>query len=442
MVAMKRNRLIVAWLLIGLASLPAQPGRALAETTAKPVDHAGHGTAVSGKAGEQSGQVLSTSPAVGKSERKIVYYRNPMGLPDTSPTPKKDGMGMDYIPVYADELGDGSTVRISLDKVQKLGVRTEAATIRSLSRSIRAVGTVQVDERLLQIVSMKYEGWIEHLHADSTGQKIRRGQPLMEVYSPGLVLAQQEYLAATSTISALKGADPESLSTARQLAEGALLRLRNWDISADQVAQLRKKGKIRRTLTVQSPVDGVVLEKSAIKGMRFMPGEVLYRLADLSTVWLMADVFEQDVGMVREGQEASVTLNAIPGKSFKGKVSFIYPTLVAETRTVKVRIELPNPGGELRPALYATVELATPSGETQILTVPDSSVLNSGNRQVVLVERGEGLYEPRPVQIGSQGGGYVQIREGLGDGEKVVVRANFLIDAEANLKGALGHFSH
>ncbi|MBF0097415.1 MAG: efflux RND transporter periplasmic adaptor subunit [Magnetococcales bacterium] len=439
---MKRNRLIVAWLLIGLASLPAQPGRALAETTAKPVDHAGHGTAVSGKAGEQSGQVLSTSPAVGKSERKIVYYRNPMGLPDTSPTPKKDGMGMDYIPVYADELGDGSTVRISLDKVQKLGVRTEAATIRSLSRSIRAVGTVQVDERLLQIVSMKYEGWIEHLHADSTGQKIRRGQPLMEVYSPGLVLAQQEYLAATSTISALKGADPESLSTARQLAEGALLRLRNWDISADQVAQLRKKGKIRRTLTVQSPVDGVVLEKSAIKGMRFMPGEVLYRLADLSTVWLMADVFEQDVGMVREGQEASVTLNAIPGKSFKGKVSFIYPTLVAETRTVKVRIELPNPGGELRPALYATVELATPSGETQILTVPDSSVLNSGNRQVVLVERGEGLYEPRPVQIGSQGGGYVQIREGLGDGEKVVVRANFLIDAEANLKGALGHFSH
>ncbi|MBF0143619.1 MAG: efflux RND transporter periplasmic adaptor subunit [Magnetococcales bacterium] len=365
-----------------------------------------------------------------------------MGLPDTSPTPKKDAMGMDYVPVYEDEAGDGTTVRLSLDKVQKLGVRSEAAALRSLARPIRAVGTVQVDERLLQVVSMKYKGWIERLHADTTGQKVRRGQPLMEVYSPGLVLAQQEYAAAASAIASLENADAESLGTARQLAEGALLRLRNWDISESQVAQLRNKGEIRRTLTVLSPVDGVVLEKNAIKGMRFMPGEVLYRLADLSTVWLMAEVFEQDVGMVREGQEAKVTLNAIPGKLFKGRVSFIYPTLAAETRTVKVRIELPNRSGELRPALYATVELTAPTGEEQILAVPDSAVLNSGTRQVVLVERGEGQYEPRPVQVGVQGGGYVQIREGLKEGEKVVVRANFLIDAEANLKGALGHFSH
>lgn len=432
-IAMKKRRLAAACWIIGLAIVLTQPGHALAETAAKPGDHAKHGA---------PNTETAPAPTTGKSERKIVHYRNPMGLADTSPTPKKDGMGMDYIPVYADELSDGTSVRISLDKVQKLGVRTEAVTTRSLARSIRAVGTVQVDERLLQIISMKYEGWIEHLTANSTGQQLRRGQPLMEVYSPGLVLAQQEYLAATGALSSMKGADPESLSSARQLAEGALLRLRNWDISADQIAQLRKKGEIRRTLTVQSPVDGVVLEKSAIKGMRFMPGEVLYRLADLSTVWLMADVFEQDVGMVREGQEASVTLNAIPGKSFKGKVSFIYPTLASETRTVKVRVELPNPSGELRPALYATVELATPTGEAQILTVPDSAILNSGTRQVVLVERGEGQYEPRPVQIGAQGGGYVQILEGLREGEKVVIRANFLIDAEANLKGALGHFAH
>ncbi|MBF0157078.1 MAG: efflux RND transporter periplasmic adaptor subunit [Magnetococcales bacterium] len=415
----------------------------MAATAAKPGDHAEHGVPSSPeKAGEHTEHGATASPAAGKGERKILYYRNPMGLPDTSPTPKKDAMGMDYVPVYEDEAGDGTTVRLSLDKVQKLGVRSEAAALRSLARPIRAVGTVQVDERLLQVVSMKYKGWIERLHADTTGQKVRRGQPLMEVYSPGLVLAQQEYAAAASAIASLENADAESLGTARQLAEGALLRLRNWDISESQVAQLRNKGEIRRTLTVLSPVDGVVLEKNAIKGMRFMPGEVLYRLADLSTVWLMAEVFEQDVGMVREGQEAKVTLNAIPGKLFKGRVSFIYPTLAAETRTVKVRIELPNRSGELRPALYATVELTAPTGEEQILAVPDSAVLNSGTRQVVLVERGEGQYEPRPVQVGVQGGGYVQIREGLKEGEKVVVRANFLIDAEANLKGALGHFSH
>ncbi len=368
----------------------------------------------------------------GQSElRKILYYRNPMGLADTSPTPKKDSMGMDYIPVYADEMtpSGSNAVRIDLDKVQKLGVKTEAVVLRPLTRSIRAVGTVQVDERKLYIISQKYEGWIEKLHADTTGQAVRRGEPLMAVYSPLLVVAQQEYLAAMRAENTLKEADPEARRTADDLAESALTRLRNWDIPESQIKRLRTEGVARKSLTVESPVSGVILEKAAIQGMRFMPGEMLYRIADLSTVWVLAEVFEQDVGMVHEGQSAEVTLSAMPGKVFTGKVAFIYPTLAAETRTVKVRIEMANPTGALRPALYATVQLAAPTTIGMVMAVPESAVLDSGSRQVVLVERGEGLYEPRPVRTGGKGGGYAEVLEGLKEGERVVVRANFLIDA-------------
>ncbi|MEO5333602.1 MAG: efflux RND transporter periplasmic adaptor subunit [Magnetococcus sp. YQC-5] len=383
------------------------------------------------------------SDAVHKATRKILYYRNPMGLPDTSPTPKKDSMGMDYVPVYEDEApkSDGS-VRISLDKVQKMGVKTEVAALRSLARSIRAVGTVQVDERKLQIITLKYEGWIEKLHANTTGQAVRKGQSLMEVYAPALVLAQQEYLTAAKAEDSLQGADAETRAMTHELTESALIRLRNWDVSEDQIKRLRSTGQVKRTLSVNSPVAGVILEKAAIQGMRVMPGEMLYRMADLSTVWVVADVFEQDAGAVHEGQSAEVTLKAIPGKTFSGKVAFIYPTLSAETRTIRVRIELANTDGLLRPALYATVQLATSTSNAMILAIPNSALLDSGSRQVVLVERGEGLFEPRPVKTGSKGDGYVEILDGLKEGEKVVVRANFLIDAEANLRAALGHFSH
>ncbi|HIJ83344.1 MAG: czcB [Magnetococcales bacterium] len=406
---------------------------AAAQTAA---DHGGHGTTVSPA---QKNQAVG----VEKAGRKILYYKNPMGLPDTSPTPKKDGMGMDYTPVYEDEVsrGDGM-VRVSLDKIQKIGVKTEVAALRSLARSIRAVGTVQVDERKLQVVTLKYEGWVEKLHANTTGQAVRKGQSLMEVYSPALVLAQQEYLAAAKAEQFLENADAETRSNAHGLAEGALMRLRNWDVSEDQLKRLRTTGQVGRTLSVHSPVSGIVLEKAVIQGMRVMPGEMLYRMADLTSVWVVADVFEQEAGSVHVGQSAEVTLKAMPGKTFAGKVSFIYPTLSAETRTVQVRIELANPDGLLRPALYATVHLASSNSASMVLAVPDSALLDSGSRQVVLVERGEGQFEPRPVKAGGKGDGYVEILEGLKEGEKVVVRANFLIDAEANLRSALGHFSH
>ncbi|MBF0284225.1 MAG: efflux RND transporter periplasmic adaptor subunit [Magnetococcales bacterium] len=410
--------------------------------------HEGHADAAPASdahAGHEDPVASAPPPPSSKGgARKILYYRNPMGLPDTSPTPKKDSMGMDYVPVYDDEAAPAGSnaVRIALDKVQKLGVKTEPAAARSVSRSIRAVGTVQVDERKERVINQKYEGWIEKLHANATGQAVRRGEPLMEVYSPALVLAQQEYLAASRAEAQLREADAETRRTARELAESALNRLRNWDVSEDQIKALRGGGGVRRTLTVVSPVSGVILEKHAVQGMRFMPGDPLYNIADLSTVWVLADVFEQDLAMAHLGQSAEVTLNALPGRVFRGTVSFIHPTLNPETRTVSVRIELANPEGVLRPAFYASVLLAEPSSGGNAVSVPDSALLDSGSRQVVLVERGEGLYEPRPVRVGAKGGGFVEILEGLKAGEKVVVRANFLIDAEANLKAALGHFSH
>ncbi|MBK8750674.1 MAG: efflux RND transporter periplasmic adaptor subunit [Candidatus Competibacteraceae bacterium] len=364
-----------------------------------------------------------------------------MGLPDTSPTPKKDSMGMDYIPVYEGEDTGGDQVRISPEKVQKLGVRTEAAQRRVLSRPVRAVGLIAPDERRLFTVAPRFEGWIERLLVNSTGQTVKRGEPLMAVYSPELVSAQREYLLASGGLRSLHASSPETREGMSQLAETALLRLRNWEISADQLDRLRKEGQPQQQLLLRAPADGVVLEKTAIQGMRFMPGEALYRIADLSSLWLVADIFEQDLNLVHLGQEAQITVNAFPGEPFTGKVAFIYPTLNSQTRTAQVRIELPNPKGRLRPAMYASIELAAGhNNKAAVLTIPTSAVLSSGARQAVLVELGEGRYQPREVRLGARSDEYVQVLEGLNEGDRVVVSANFLIDAESNLKAALGSF--
>ena len=378
--------------------------------------------------------------ATAKAERKLLYYRNPMGLPDTSPVPKKDSMGMDYIPVYEGDETTGSQMALSPEKIQKLGVRTEAAALRDLAQTVKAVGTVQVDERRVHTVAPKFEGWIEQLHVNTTGQPVTRGQALMTVYSPELVSAQQEYAIAWQGMQSLKGAGEEAQSGMRQVAESALLRLRNWDIAEADIQRLQQEGKPSRALTLRSPVTGVVLEKPALQGMRFMPGETLFKITDLSTVWLTAEVFEQDLGLVHVGQNAQVTINAYPGKTFNGKVAFVSPTVNPQTRTAQIRIELPNPIGLLKPAMYASIELEA-AGKTQALAIPASAVLNSGSRQTVLVELAEGRFEPRPVKLGKQSGDYVQVVEGLAEGEKVVVSANFLIDAESNLKAALSGFA-
>jgi membrane fusion protein, copper/silver efflux system len=394
---------------------------------------AGAGDAVA-QSGTKSGSAASNG------SKKILYYRNPMGLPDTSPVPKKDPMGMDYVPVYEggeEEQTSGNQIKISTDKVQKLGVRTERAGMRELTRTVRAVGTLAIDERRIATVAPKFEGWIERLYVNTTGQPVARGQALMDVYSPDLVTAQQEYLIAKKGVEAVKEGGGDIQSSMRRLMSGALERLRNWDISEGDLQQLEKGGAIRRTITLRSPVSGVVVEKPALKGMRFMPGEAMYQISDLSSLWVLADVFEQDLGFVQSGQAAKITVSAFPGKTFNGKIAFLYPTVTPETRTAKVRIELANPGRLLKPSMYATVELAA-GPRRKVLAIPASAVIDSGVRQVALVQLAEGRFEPREVKLGSRADEYVEILEGVKEGEPVVVAANFLLDAESNLKAALG----
>jgi Cu(I)/Ag(I) efflux system membrane fusion protein len=229
----------------------------------------------------------------------------------------------------------------------------------------------------------------------------------------------------------------EAQAGMRQLADSSLARLRNWDISPEQVTALVKTGEARRTVTFRSPVSGIVTEKKAVQGMRFMPGEMLYQVTDLSSVWVIADVFEQDIGLVRNGSQATVQINAYPDKTFRGRITYVYPTMNADTRTVPVRVELANPGHLLKPAMFTQVEVQV-GGKTPVITVPDSAVIDSGTRQIVLVQSGEGRFQPREVKLGARSDNYVEVREGVKEGEQVVVAANFLIDAESNLKAAIG----
>jgi Cu(I)/Ag(I) efflux system membrane fusion protein len=254
------------------------------------------------------------------------------------------------------------------------------------------------------------------------------------------VSAQREYSIAVHGVEALKTAGGETQAGMKQLAESSLQRLRNWDISDEQIKALATTGATQRTLTFRSPVSGIVMEKKAVQGMRFMPGEMLYQVADLSRVWVVADVFEQDIGLVKTGAKAKVKINAYPDKEFTGTVTYVYPTLKAETRAVPVRVELANPGLLLKPAMFAQVEVAV-SAKAKVVTVPLSAVIDSGTRQIVLIQQGEGRFEPREVKLGSRSDDYVEVHEGVKEGEQVVVAANFLIDAESNLKAAVGGFA-
>lgn len=409
---------------------------------------AGSGYWLGGRGGASHGDAVPVASAPAepaKKEKKLLFYRNPMGLPDTSPVPKKDPMGMDYIAVYEgeqdEEPASANQIKISTEKVQKLGVRTEVAQLRVLDKVVRAAGRIEPDERRIYAISPKFEGYVERLHVNVTGQPVSKGQPLFEVYSPELVSAQREYAIAAQGVESLKEAGGQARDGMKQLADSSLLRLKNWDISEEQVKALAKSGEARRTLTFRSPVAGIVTEKKALQGMRFMPGEALYQVADLSAVWVVADVFEQDIGQVKTGAKAKVKINAYPDKVFEGTITYVYPTLKAETRTVPVRVELPNPGQLLKPAMFAQVELPV-GAKGEVVTVPTSAVIDSGTRRIVLVQAKEGRFEPREVKLGQRSDNYVEVLDGVKDGEPVVVAANFLIDAESNLKAAVGGFGH
>jgi len=387
---------------------------------------------------------VDPTSAQAKKERKILYYRNPMGLPDTSKEPKQDSMGMDYIPVFDGENGgsaNGTVVKISVDKVQMLGVKTEQVGLRQLSRNVRAVGRIEPDERRVYTISPKFEGWVEQLNVDATGDVVKPGQNLFDVYSPELISAQREYLIALQGVNSMKDAAAEAQNGMKELAQASLLRLKSWDIGDEDLRRLRETGEVKRTIAYRSPVNGIVTEKIAQKGMRFMPGEVMYKIADLSTLWVIADVSEQESGLIKNGQPAKVKLDAYPGREFNSRVTYVYPTLNMQTRTTQVRLELANAGGLLRPGMYAQVELSGLGSKGRVVAVPDSAVIYSGRREIVLVELGEGRYEARAVKLGTHSDDYVEVKEGIASGEKVVVSANFLIDAESNLKAVIAGFS-
>jgi Cu(I)/Ag(I) efflux system membrane fusion protein len=376
---------------------------------------------------------LETAAAPAPEERKPLYYRNPMGLPDISPVPKKDSMGMDYIPVYADEVQeDASTVKVSLDRVQRSGVRTERAEKRRLVRPVRAPGVAKADERTLHSVTLRADAFIEQLYVQETGAHVTKGQPLFRIYSPAMVNAQVDY----------RIADPAGDQRGRQASiKGADQKLRNLDVPEAVIQEMRRSGEPVMSFDWPSPTDGFVMTKNAVEGQMVRMGEEIMRLANLDRIWVIVEVPEQDMGLVALGQPATVRFKAYPTETFVGHVTFILHELDMATRTGQVRIELDNPKRHIRHEMYADVEIETGSEDEPRVAVPNSAIINSGNRQVVLVARGEGRFEPRPVTLGLRGDSYTEIKEGVAPGEEVVVAANFLIDAESNLKAALAGFT-
>ncbi|MBL8710661.1 MAG: efflux RND transporter periplasmic adaptor subunit [Rhodospirillaceae bacterium] len=373
--------------------------------------------------------VPSGDPALAHKGAKgeILYYRNPMGLPDISDTPKQDSMGMDYIPVYENELAEADNViRISLDKVQKLGVTTVAVEEKTLARTVRAVGSVVQDESRETAVTAGFDGWVEKLYAATTADLVEKGQKLLDINSPSLRIVQQNYLIA--------------LRQSPELAHVARERLQSQGMTETQIAELENMPTVPRTTGIYASASGVILEKPVIRGAWVEAGDLLYRLIDLRHVWVLADINERDISGIRPGQLATVTFSAFPGVTRPGTVSLIYPDVSTATRTARIRIELDNAELLLRPGMYADVAIATDAAQGLVLTVPESAVLDDGARQTVLVSRGDGLFEPRAVSLGNRGDGYAEVLHGLSLGEEVVVSANFLIDAESNLQAALRSF--
>lgn len=371
------------------------------------------------------------APAAGGGERKIKFYRNPMGLPDTSPTPKKDSMGMDYIPVYSGDESEDGSVKLSPGKIQRTGVKSEPAANRVIRTTIRAPGTIQIDERRVSVISMRSESWIQKVANVTTGAKVTKGQPLMEVYSAAVSAAAAEYIATI---------DSKTTGNNGPYKGGSRQRLMNLNVPEEVIAAIERARAAPLAIAWSAPRDGVVLERNAIEGMRAQPGDVLFKVADISVVWAMADVAERDLGAMAIGQPAIVKARSFPGRDFVGKISVIYPQVNRETRTARVRIELANADLVLLPDMYVDAVIDTGKQEP-VLAVPESAILDTGSRQAVFIDKGEGRFEPRDVKLGHRGGGYVEIRDGIRNGDPVVISANFLIDAESNLKSALQGFS-
>lgn len=364
--------------------------------------------------------VAAPDPEVG-NERAILYYRNPMGLADTSPVPKQDSMGMDYIPVYAGEGSDDGSVTVSPGKLQRTGVRTTEAVLAPLAASIRAPGIVMLDERRISVISLRADAFIETVADVTTGSTIAEGAPLVTLYSPEIAAA----LAQFATDMRSEG----------QQRPGARQRLENLGVPGEVIDRIAAEGLSGVSIPIMAPRSGVVLERMAVEGMMSEAGETLFRIADTSSVWVIAEVPESALMEVTTGAEVRVSFRGLAGEPMTGRIDTIYPELDMMTRTGKLRIELPNPDGSLRANMFADVEIML--GQTPVVQVPEGAVIDTGDRQVVILALGEGRFRPLPVTVGRRAGGMIEIVSGVAAGEIVVSTATFLIDAESNLNAAL-----
>ncbi len=381
----------------------------------------------------------STGDGGASGEGEILFYRNPMDPTITSPVPAKDSMGMDYVPVYADEaeVGSGAVVRIDPAVVQNMNVRTETVERRDLTQPIRTIGYLEYDQERMVTVTTKYSGWVEKVYVNYVGESVRKGQPLFEVYSPELVQTEQELLSALNFVGELADAPEDVRERAESLVESARTRLGYWDISPQQIAILEETGKVFRTLKVAAPSGGQVMKRMAgLEGMAIKPGMEIFHLADLSSLWISVELFESQVAWIREGAPAQIALSYSPGEAFTGKVRFLEPEFSEATRTVRAKIEVPNPGGRLRKGMYATVEF-NPAIVRDAVAVPAQAVLRTGQRNVVVVALGEGRFAPREVVLGHEAEGYAQVLSGLEAGTEVVTSAQFLLDSESKLREAI-----
>ena len=393
--------------------------------------------------------------AAASTDRKIVFYRHPMNPSVTSPVPAKDEMGMDYVAVYSDELRSPAggvsglaPIEVTADEMRLAGVQTAVAERRQLTRTTRAAGVVVADETRVRRVQTKISGWVEKLYVSSTGQLVRASQPLLSLYSPELLASQEEFLRAREAAARFSQSSlPEVRRGGEDLLTAARRRLELFDVPASTIARLEKTGVAQRTVTLTAPVSGYVSGKQIFEGQQVQPGMDLLTVTDLSRVWVEADFFEYESRDLRLGAKAFVVLPYDPGAHLSGRVAFVYPTVDPATRTLKARLEFPNPGLALKPGMY--VDVIPDLGTREGIVIPDSAVIDTGVRQVVFVqkdgvpkggtsrEKGGTSFEPREVRIGERAGDQAVVLSGIAVGERVAVRANFLLDSESRLRAAI-----
>ncbi|HBO85305.1 MAG: hypothetical protein A2073_07980 [Deltaproteobacteria bacterium GWC2_42_11] len=398
----------------------------------------------------KSGVKSQESGVEAKKERKILFYRHPMNPSITSPTSQKDEMGMDYIPVYKEETEQDEvigTVKLTPEKIQKIGVKIEEAKVRTLTRTIRTVGRVEHDESRVFNINTKVGGWIEKLYVNKTDLMVHPGGKLIELYSPELVAAQEEYILAVRAME--KGKENGSMNF---LKDAVVERLKYWDISDNEIEKLKNEKKVRRTIIIYAPVHGIVTEKMVNQGQKVEAGETLFKIIDHSSVWVYGEVYEYELPFIKMGQKANIIPSYTPQDVYTARISHIYSHFgtvrhetengMEESRTAKIRFDLPNPGHKLKLGMYVNIELKVDVASNAV-SVPESAVIDTGVRQAVIIDKGDGRFEPRDIKVGAQADGYYQIISGVNAGERVVTSANFLIDSESNLKAALsGMTSH